>query len=241
MGRNLEEILSPCLDGFGWHPLKKLFVYVMSKITKLTAAIFLISYVPLGVSQVGENSNVLNPNLATEDELMALKGMTPAIIKSIFEARPISSNLDTEKIIGRYLSLEARNNLRNKLFLPVNLNTVSDEELGLVPGISRKMKHEFEEYRPYISISQFRREIGKYVEDKEVARFEQYVFVPMDLNSASSDAFTSIPGIGRKMVHEFEEYRPYTSIQQFRKEIGKYVNDKEVSRLERYIFIEEPN
>ena len=63
----------------------------------------------------------------------------------------------------------------------------------------------------------------------------------MDLNSASSDAFISIPGIGRKMVHEFEEYRPYTSIQQFRKEIGKYVNDKEVSRLERYIFIEEPN
>jgi len=103
------------------------------------------------------------------------------------------------------------------------------------------MKHEFEEYRPYISISQFRREIGKYVDNKEVARFEQYVFVPMDLNSASSDALMSIPGISRKMVHEFEEYRPYTSIQQFRHEIGKYVNEKEVSRLERYRFIEESN
>ena len=213
----------------------------MSKITKLITAIFLILYLPLGVSQIGENNYVLNPNLATEEELMALKGMTPAIVKSISEARPISSNLTTEKIIGRYLSLEARNNLRSKLFLPVNLNTVSDEELGLIPGISRKMKHEFEEYRPYISISQFRREIGKYVDNKEVVRFEQYVFVPMDLNSASSNAFMSIPGISRKMVHEFEEYRPYNSIQDFRREIGKYVSDREVSRLERYIFIEEPN
>lgn len=213
----------------------------MSKITKLITAIFLILYLPLGVSQIGENNYVLNPNLATEEELMALKGMTPAIVKSISEARPISSNLTTEKIIGRYLSLEARNNLRSKLFLPVNLNTVSDEELGLIPGISRKMKHEFEEYRPYISISQFRREIGKYVDNKEVVRFEQYVFVPMDLNSASSNAFMSIPGISRKMVHEFEEYRPYNSIQEFRREIGKYVSDREVSRLERYIFIEEPN
>lgn len=213
----------------------------MSKITKLITAIFLILCLPLGVSQVGENNYVLNPNLATEEELMALKGMTPAIVKSISEARPISSNLTTEKIIGRYLSLEARNNLRSKLFLPVNLNTVSDEELGLIPGISRKMKHEFEEYRPYISISQFRREIGKYVDNKEVVRFEQYVFVPMDLNSASSNAFMSIPGISRKMVHEFEEYRPYNSIQEFRREIGKYVSDREVSRLERYIFIEEPN
>ena len=213
----------------------------MIKITKPITVIFLISCLPSGVSQVGENSNVLNPNLATEEELMALKGMTPAIVKSIVEARPISSNLNTEKIIERYLSLEARDNLRTKLFLPINLNTVSDEELGLVPGISRKIKHEFEEYRPYVSINQFRREIGKYVDNKEVVRFEQYVFVPMDLNSASSNAFMSIPGISRKMVHEFEEYRPYNSIQEFRSEIGKYVSDREVSRLERYIFIEDPN
>jgi hypothetical protein len=37
------------------------------------------------------------------------------------------------------------------------------------------MAHEFEEYRPYANIEQFRREIGKYVDEKEVARLEQYV------------------------------------------------------------------
>ena len=39
------------------------------------------------------------------------------------------------------------------------------------------------------------------------------------------------------MLREFKEYRPYKAVEQFRKEIGKYVNAKEVARLERYIVI----
>ena len=100
------------------------------------------------------------------------------------------------------------------------------------------MVHEFEEYRPYASIEQFQREIGKYVDDEEVARYEQYVFVPLGLNSASSEALATIPGMSSKMVHEFEEYRPYSSIEQFRREIGKYVDENEVARLERYVYVD---
>ena len=37
------------------------------------------------------------------------------------------------------------------------------------------------------------------------------------------------------MAHEFEEYRPYTDLDQFRQEIGKYVDENEVARLERYV------
>ena len=40
------------------------------------------------------------------------------------------------------------------------------------------------------------------------------------------------------MIHEFEEYRPYVAIEQFRREIGKYVDDDEVARFERYVVIE---
>jgi hypothetical protein len=100
------------------------------------------------------------------------------------------------------------------------------------------MAHEFEEYRPYTSLDQFRREIGKYVPAAEVARLEQYVFVPMNLNAATSAAFLTIPGMTTRMVHEFEEYRPYSSFEQFRREIGKYVDEKEVTRLQRYLVIE---
>ena len=46
-----------------------------------------------------------------------------------------------------------------------------------------------------------------------------------------------IPGVGPRMRHEFEEYRPYTSMEQFRREIGKYVDKNEVARLEQYVMI----
>ena len=99
------------------------------------------------------------------------------------------------------------------------------------------MLHEFQEYRPYRALAQFRREIGKYVDDKEVARLEQYVFVPIDLNTATDADILTIPGMGQRMLREFKEYRPYKAMQQFRREIGKYVDDKEVARLERYVTI----
>ncbi len=107
----------------------------------------------------------------------------------------------------------------------------------MVPGVGNRMAHEFDEYRPYRAMAQFRREIGKYVDDDEVARMEQYVFVPIDLNTASEEDILSLPGVGNRMAHEFDEYRPWKSLEQFRREIGKYVDDDEVARLERFVVI----
>ena len=39
------------------------------------------------------------------------------------------------------------------------------------------------------------------------------------------------------MLREFKEYRPYKAIEQFQREIGKYVSKEEVARLERYVVI----
>ena len=60
----------------------------------------------------------------------------------------------------------------------------------------------------------------------------------MNLNDASGEDFLTIPGMSNRMVHEFEEYRPYTSMDQFRREIGKYVDDDEVARLESYVTLD---
>ena len=59
----------------------------------------------------------------------------------------------------------------------INLNTATDAQLMTIPGMGPRMLHEFKEYRPYTSIEQFRREIGKYVDKAEVARFEQYITI----------------------------------------------------------------
>jgi DNA uptake protein ComE-like DNA-binding protein len=123
-------------------------------------------------------------------------------------------------------------------FVPMNLNTTPEEDFMLIPGVGKKMAHEFEEYRPYKKIAQFRREMGKYVDEAEIARYEKYVFVPVELNTATEEEILALPGIGKKMAHEFEEYRPYKNIDQFRREIGKYVDDKELARLERLVYLD---
>jgi DNA uptake protein ComE-like DNA-binding protein len=206
-------------------------------IARLVTTLLSIGLCNLAMAQVGANNGVLNPNLADKSELTGLDAVSDSVADAIIASRPIASNSDLSAAIGDSLSDEQKSALMHKLFLPVNLNTATEDELKLVPGINGKMVHEFEEYRPYTSIEQFQREIGKYVDEEEVARYEQYVFVPLDLNSASSDAFATIPGMSAKMVHEFEEYRPYSSMEQFRREIGKYVDDNEVARLERYVYI----
>ena len=59
----------------------------------------------------------------------------------------------------------------------------------------------------------------------------------IDLNTATDAEILAIPGMGPRMLREFKEYRPYTSMEQFRREIGKYVDKNEVARLEQYVMI----
>ena len=61
--------------------------------------------------------------------------------------------------------------------------------------------------------------------------------VPININTATDAEILRIPGVGPRMLREFKEYRPWTSIEQFRREIGKYVDKTEVARLEKYIVI----
>jgi DNA uptake protein ComE-like DNA-binding protein len=194
----------------------------------------MLSWVDRGQSQVG-HSQLVNPDLASEKELLAVPHMNAAIIKSIFEQRPFSSAADFNALLAKSLTKEQLAEVYGRLFVQINLNTASQEEILMIPGVGNRMLREFREYRPYKTIAQFRKEIGKYVDKKEVARLEQYVFVPISLNSASDEDILTIPGMGKRMLREFKEYRPYHNIEQFRKEIGKYVDQKEVGRLERYV------
>jgi len=187
--------------------------------------------------QVGNNENILNPNLASAEKLAAVSGISVELGEAIKENRPFLDMLAFDRFLTGALDDNQRKEVYKHVFVPLNLNTASREEILLVPNLGNKMAHEFEEYRPYVKLAQFRREMGKYVDDNEVARLEQFVFVPIELNTASKEDILSIPGVGNRMLHEFEEYRPYRSMEQWRREIGKYVDEKELARLERYVYL----
>jgi DNA uptake protein ComE-like DNA-binding protein len=188
-------------------------------------------------AQVGKG--LVDPNSADEKALLALPHMNATIVKGIVEKRPFMTMAELNKFLtDQGLTKPQLTELYGKAFLHLNLNTATREDILLIPNLGNRMVREFLEYRPYKAMEQFRREMGKYVDDKEVARLEQYVFVPINLNTATDEAILSIPALGKRMLREFKEYRPYTNMEQFRKEIGKYVDKKEVARLERYVTLE---
>jgi DNA uptake protein ComE-like DNA-binding protein len=202
------------------------------------ALVVALSLSNISQAQVGRSEGLVNPDLAGEKELLSLPHMSPALVKGIMERRPFLKMADFNSFLSQSLGKEQLTELYRKMFVPINLNTATQDEILMIPGVGKRMLHEFEEYRPYKTLAQFRKEIGKYVDQKEVARLEQYVFVPINLNTASDEDILSIPGMGKRMLREFKEYRPYTNIEQFRKEIGKYVDKKEVARLERYVTLD---
>ena len=204
----------------------------------ITLAIALFLAVP-AFAQVGESLGVVDANTVAEADLAKMPGMTPAIAKAAVAARPFDNIVAFNTfLLGQKLTQEQANELYKSAFIHINLNTASGEEILLVPGAGKRMAREFAEYRPWKSYAQFDKEIGKYVDAKEVARLAQYTFIPVNINTATDEDVFSIPGAGKRMVREFKEYRPWKTQAQFEKEIGKYVDAKEVKRLWRYVVIQ---
>ena len=188
-------------------------------------------------AQVGKG--IADLNSMPQAELAALPGMTPAAAAAFVGKRPFAAITDANAfLLGQKLTQEQLNALYAKAFIHVNLNTGTRDEILLIPGAGTRMAREFDEYRPWRNWAHFDKEIGKYVPQTEVDRLKQYVFIPVNLNTATDEDILSIPGAGARMVREFKEYRPWKTKEQFDKEISKYVGAKETGRLWRYVVIQ---
>jgi DNA uptake protein ComE-like DNA-binding protein len=188
-------------------------------------------------AQVGQG--VADLNSMSETALSSLPGMTAASAAAFAGKRPFSSITEANGfLLAQGLTQDQLNAIYSKAFIHVNLNSGTAPEILLIPGAGKRMAHEFEEYRPWRNWAHFDKEIGKYVPLAEVNRLKQYVFIPLNLNTATDEQLMTIPGVGARMVREFKEYRPWRSQAQFQKEIGKYVDQKEVARLWRYFVIQ---
>ena len=118
---------------------------------------------------------VLDANTATEEQLAGVEGVSAELATAIVAGQPFASVTDLNATLMETLGEEEAKAVLVNVFVPINLNTASEEEIRLIPGMTDKMVHEFEEYRPYADLETFDREIGKYVDEAEVARFRQYV------------------------------------------------------------------
>ena len=118
----------------------------------------------------------------------------------------------------------------------IDLNTASgDEFVAAIPGLGNRMVREFMEYRPYISIQQFRREIGKYVDEAQVAAYENYVYVPIAINDSDAETLQQIPGLSAEEAQVLISARPFASAEDFLAKLGEYISADEVGLAKGYL------
>lgn len=118
----------------------------------------------------------------------------------------------------------------------LNLNTASgDDYLKAIPGFASRMVREFLEYRPYVSIQQFRREIGKYVDDAVVAEYEKYVYVPVDVNESDAATVQQLPGVDATIAEQLIAGRPYDSPDAFLAKLAGFVTAAQVAEAQGYL------
>ena len=194
-------------------------------------------------AQLGRQQGLVEPNVAADSEMAALPHLNADIAASLKGARPILSSVALDSILGaKALTKAQRAELYAKLFVHVDLNRGTDAEFMLIPGMDAKKLAAVKSKRPWASFEQFQTEIAKATSAAEASRLEQYVFIPVELNTfteAIMDSFASI-GVGtRQWKREFNEYRPWTSMEQFDREISKYLRARpaELARLKRYVII----
>lgn len=122
-----------------------------------------------------EAATRLDANSATAEQLAGVSGLSPEVAEAVVAGRPYATVVEFNAKLRETLSAEEAAAVLTGVFVPVNLNTASEEEIKLIPGMSERMVHEFLEYRPYEDMAEFDREIGKYVDEAEVARLRSYV------------------------------------------------------------------
>jgi len=108
-------------------------------------------------------------------------------------------------------------------FTLLNLNTATTEALEAIPDIDTEMVLEFEAYRPYISIQQFRFEIGRFVDAETVTHYESFIYVPINFSEADAETLMQIPNVNEAIANALIDARPYADNDDFLAALGNYL------------------
>ena len=120
----------------------------------------------------------------------------------------------------------------------VDANTATEKDLLAMPHMTPAIVKGLIEKRPFASIADLNTYLlsQKLTQDQANA-FYGKAFVHINLNTATPAEILLVPGAGKRMVREFDEYRPWKTYGQFDKEIGKYVGAEQTAQLAQYTFI----
>ncbi len=118
----------------------------------------------------------------------------------------------------------------------INLNDMTREQLlETIPDFGSRMVREFFEYQPYVSIQQFRREIGKYVDDEQVAFYESYIYVPIEVNDSDAETLKQMPGVDDATAGTLMAARPFDSSDAFLAALSEHISEEQLDLAASYL------
>jgi DNA uptake protein ComE-like DNA-binding protein len=120
----------------------------------------------------------------------------------------------------------------------VDANTAPEKDLLAMPHMTPAIVKGLLEKRPFSSITELNAYLlSQKLTQEQANAFYGKAFVHINLNTATAEEILLVPNAGKRMAHEFEEYRPWRTYGQFDKEIGKYVGAERTAQLAQYTFI----
>jgi DNA uptake protein ComE-like DNA-binding protein len=119
----------------------------------------------------------VNLNTGTPAEILLIPGAGNRMVREFAEYRPWVNFAQFDREISKYVGQPDTDRLKQYVFIPVKLNTATDDDILTIPNAGRRMAREFKEYRPWRTKEQFDREISKYVGQKETDRLWRYVTI----------------------------------------------------------------
>lgn len=117
----------------------------------------------------------------------------------------------------------------------INLNTATRDEILAIPNTGNRMVREFEEYRPYTSILQFRREIGKYVDEAQVTEYEKYVYVPVSPNNADAATLQQLPGVDAAIAEQLIAARSFAAKADFIAKLSELTSPDQANAVSAWV------
>jgi DNA uptake protein ComE-like DNA-binding protein len=120
----------------------------------------------------------------------------------------------------------------------MDVNTVAETEVATFPNMTPAIAKALVAKRPFMSITDLNAFLlAQGLTQAQANEFYGKAFVHINLNTATAAEILLVPNAGKRMAHEFDEYRPWRSYAQFNKEIGKYVGADATAKLAQYTFI----
>lgn len=168
------------------------------------------------VLRIAEKNIVLDLNGSDDNTLEATEAQQegpyyPVVDFADYDNNLLNAETDEEPVLPMLDS----DMMASTPFTLLNLNSASGDDFLTIPGMNSRMVREFNEYRPYISILQFRREIGKYVSEDVVAGYEEYVYVPVEFNASDAATLMQIDGLEQAIADALIAARPFADVEAF--------------------------